>query len=175
MFSGKWNFLGLIVALLVIGACLLFVVPASLSDNLLFASDQIDQKPIQVILYQSGKSRVYTSGDPEYTELLEACYKTLANEIGMSEMGWSDARFAQARGEGTAVELIYAQPVKLPGKRVDVADTYRLFFPLEVFGAQGEIVFRGGQGEDSYWGLPIHVDTLDRVRAVVEQIVNAES
>lgn len=163
------NLIGLIVGLLLAGICMLFVVPALLSGNIFFAVGVINKKPIQAVIYYEGETYVYGPNDPEYDILVDACYATLRNENGFLEWGWSDMRFSQARSEGIAVELFYEEPVKLPGKRLDIADPTRLFFPLYVFGFEGEIVFRGGEGE--YWGRPIRVDTLDRVRNAVEQIV----
>ncbi len=167
----KYNWIGLLAMLVGIFACFLFVLPAALSGNLLFASNVITQQPAQVTIYYDGDSYTYEPGDPQYDALVSAANETLANETGFWEgFGWSEERFTQARAEGIAVEFLYAQPVKIPGRRVDIADPTRLFFPLEVFGHTGEMVFRGGHLE--YWGLPIRVDTLDRMRAAVEQIVH---
>jgi len=165
----RYNWFGLIVALALLGACLLFLLPAALSGNLFFAIDNIRVKPIQVTVYYQGEIEIYTPGSQEYNSLVEACYETLYHHIGITELGWSAERFDQVRTEGIAVELLYAEPVKLPGKRLDIADPVRLFFPLELFGFDSEVVFRGDPSR--YWGLPIQVDTLDRVRAVVEGIM----
>jgi hypothetical protein len=62
--------------------------------------------------------------------------------------------------------------VKLPGNRMDIADPTRLFFPLEVFGHEGEVVFRGGRSD--YWGLPIRVESLDPMRGIAEAIVSRQ-
>lgn len=164
----EYNWAGLIIALATVGMCLLFVLPAALSGNPFFAFGRINRRPIQAIVYYEGEALVFTPDDPEYDRLVEACYTALAHEIGFAEWGWSEQRFEQARTEGIAVELIYDRPVKLPGSRLDIADPTRLFFPLEVFGHEGEVVFRGGSHE--YWGRPIRVDTLDPVREAVQQI-----
>ena len=165
----RYNWLGLVVALTLLATCLLFLLPAALSGNLFFAVNNIRLKPIQVTIYYQGETEIYTPGSQEYDSLVEACYETLYHHIGIAELGWSDERFDQIRTEGIAVELLYAEPVKLPGKRLDIADPVRLFFPLELFGFDSEVVFRGDPG--NYWGLPIQVDTLDRVRAAVKEIV----
>ena len=165
----RYNWLGLIVALLLLAACLLYLLPAILSGNLFFAVNHIRTKPIQAIVYYHGQTNIYAPDSQEYNKLVDACYETLYNQVGITEMGWSDERFEQARTEGVAVELLYAEPVKLPGQRLDIADPVQLFFPLDVHGFDKEIVFRGDA--DEYWGRPIHVDTLDRVRIVVEDIM----
>lgn len=164
----KFNLTGLALALLLVGACLLLAIPAVLTGNPLFAINYVSQRPIQAILYHEGEMMIFNPGSPEYDLLVEACDQTLYDWVGVTEMGWSAQRFEQARSEGTAVELIYAEPVQVPGWRVNMGRAYRLFFPLEVFGHQGEVVFRGSA--DSYFGLPIHVATLDRVRVAVGQI-----
>ncbi len=169
--NSRYNWIGLIVALAALAACLLFVLPAALAGNLFFAADVISGMPAQAIVYYHGQMYVYVPGDPQYDTIVDAAYQTLYHEIGIvGGFGWPEARYEQARTEGIAVELLYSEPVKIPGRRVDIADPVRLFFPLEVFGHEGEVVFRGGR--DSYWGLPIHVDTLDRLRTAVEQVVN---
>lgn len=163
------NPIGLIVSFLLLGVCLFFALPAALSDNILFATDQIPQKPAQVIVYYEGQTFTFQPGSSEYETLLEACYTTLGRENGFVEWGWSEHRFTQVRSEGIAVELLYAQPVKLPGNRFDIGDVYRLFFPLKVLGLNGEIVFRGG--DDKYWGNPLRVDSLDLIRDAVDRVV----
>lgn len=168
----SWNWLGLIGSLALLLVCFLFGLPAILSGNLLFATDIITGEPVQVMVYHHGASYTFEPGDPEYDLIVEAANTTLGQEAGYYEWGWSEERFEQARSEGIAVELIYADPVKIPGNRVDIADPTRLFFPLEVFGADGEVVFRGGHRE--YWGLPIRVHTLDRMREVTETIVSQQ-
>ncbi|MBN1310405.1 MAG: hypothetical protein JXB30_03225 [Anaerolineae bacterium] len=165
----RYNWFGLIVALALLMGCLLFLLPAALSGNWLFPVNYIRAKPIQAAVYYRGEAEIYTPGSSEYDRLIEACYETLYNHVGIAELGWSEGRFDQARIEGVAIELLYAEPVKLPGRRLDIADPVRLFFPLELFGFDSEVVFRGDP--DHYWGLPIQVDTLDRVRTVVEEIM----
>lgn len=167
----KFNWLGFIATLAIPALCLLFAVPAFLSDNLLFATNAIPQKPYQVVLYYDGESYVYEPGDREYGVLVDAAYATLATQNGFQEWGWSDTRFQQARIEGDALEFLYLEPVKIPGNRLDIADTYRLFFPLDVFGWDAEVVFRGG--DSSYWGAPIRVDNFDELRGAVAEVVSA--
>lgn len=169
--KNHYNWIGLVIALFIIAFCFLFALPAALSGNILFSSNIVTGRPIQVAVYYEGETTVYEPGDPEYDRLVAAANETLANETGFFEgVGWSEERFHQARTEGIAVELLYAEPVKLPGRRVDISDPTRLFFPLEVFGASTEMqmVFRGGR--DEYWGLPIRVDTLDRLRNAVDEV-----
>jgi hypothetical protein len=166
------NWFGLLFALALVFGCLLYALPAALSGNVLFATKIINERPAQAILYHDGESAVFEPGDPEYDLLVDAAYETLGAQMGFNEWGWSDERYEQARAEGTALELIYTDPVKLPGNRMDIADPTRLFFPLYVFGHEGEVVFRGGQEE--YWGLPIRVDSLDRVRTVAADIVSTQ-
>lgn len=165
----RYNWVGLGIAMLLLfAACMILL--ALLSGNALFATDVITTRPAQVVVYHSGERLIYEPGDPEYGQLVDAAYETLYNESGIVEgLGWSDARFTQAREEGIAVELLYTEPVKLPGIRIDIADPTRLFFPLEVFGHSGEVVFRGSQ--DEYWGLPIRVESLDALRSAVNEIV----
>lgn len=165
-----FNVGGLIVALALPGLCLLLVLPAILSNNLLFATDWVLQEPEYAVIFYKGDTYIFEPGDPEYDSLVEVCNTTLAHENGFVEWGWSDQRFEQARTEGIAVELIYGDPVKVPGSRMDIGDMYRLFFPLEVHGFSGEVVFRGGESE--YWGNPIRVETLDWLREMVEQIIS---
>lgn len=165
----RTNTSGLIIALVILAACVLFVLPALLSQNLLFAFGIITQKPAQAVVYHAGESYVFLPGSPEYDALTDAAYKTLSKEKGIVEAGWSTQRFSQARSEGTALELFYDEPVKVPGSRVDIADTYRLFFPLDVFGWDQDVVFRGGHS--TYWGLPVRVDSFDRIRTVVDDII----
>ncbi len=165
----KENWLGLAIAVVLPGLCLLFVIPAMLSNNIFFAVDRIEAEPVQVVVYYGGDVYAFEPDDAEYDLLVDACYATLYEQNGFNEWGWSDARFHQARSEGMAVELLYAEPVKLPGNRVNAADPTRLFFPLNVFGFSGEVVFRGG--ESDYWGGPIRVDTLDRVRDAVCEVL----
>lgn len=164
----KYNWLGLALALVAAGVCLLFVLPAVLANNPLFTIDYISERPAQVVVYYHGQNVVFLPGSEEYDQLVTACYQALYTETGVYEMGWSGRRFAEARTEGVAVELIYTEPVKLPGRRVTMADPTRLFFPLEVFGFEGEVVFRGR--DETYWGLPIRVASLDPVREAVEAI-----
>lgn len=164
---------GLLVAFIAVALCLLYAVPAILSDNLFFISPTITEKPIQAIVYYEGKTVIYEPGQPEYDKIVDACYQTLARENGFEEMGWSEERFHQARTEGIAVELIYSKPVKLPGNRMNIADVYRVFFPLKLFGFKGNYIFRGGQNQ--YWGAPTRVDSLDLVREAVNAIIDARA
>gem|GEM_PF-2233374 len=166
-----YNWAGLVVALLIVGVCLLFAIPAALSGNLLFATDIILQRPSQVIVYDKGQTYTFERSDPEFDTLVNTAYQAIGTENGIREYGWSTARFEQARTTGTAVEFVYSEPVKLPGKRIDIADPTRLFFPLDVFGTTNEpdMVFRGD--ENKYWAVPIRVDTLDPLREAVNKIV----
>jgi len=167
---GSWlSLIGVLAGLL---ACFFFALPAALSGNLLFATNVIQGKPVQIALYHDGEVTTFETGDAEYDRLTEAVYTALGNEIGYYEWGWSEARFDQARAQGTSIELLYAEPVKLPGNRLDIADPTRLFVPLDVFGYEGEAVFRGGRS--GYWALPIHVETLDAVRAIAQEIAEAQ-
>ena len=54
-----------------------------------------------------------------------------------------------------------------------VPSTNRLFIPLNVFGHEGEVIFRGSV--DDYWAAPIRVDTLDRVRSVANMIIREQN
>jgi len=165
----KTNVWGLLLALGLPAACLIFVVPAMLSGNALFATDIIVQTPYEIVLYHDGQELSYLPGDVGYDLLLDASYEAIATQNGFNEWGWSERRFNQARTEGTAVEMFYSEPVKLPGSRVDVADVYRLFIPLEVFGASdANMVFRGGESE--YWGAPLRLATLDPVYEIVTEL-----
>jgi hypothetical protein len=164
---------GLAVAIIALGVCLLYVLPAILSDNILFATSAITVKPIQAIVYYEGKTTIYEPSQPGYDTLIDGAYKTLSLENGFEEMGWSDARFQQARSEGIAVELIYTEPVKLPGNRMNIADVYRVFFPLKVFGFEGNYVFRGGLND--YWGAPTRVDNMDAVNEAVNTVINTKA
>lgn len=165
-----YNWFGLIGMLALLIGCLFVALPAALSGNILFATDVITEQPVQAVIYYEGETIILEPGDADYNVIVEAAYETLGNETGIVEgVGWSEERFTQARSEGNAVELLYAEPVKIPGQRVDIADPTRLFFPLEVFGHDGDYVFRGGREE--YWGLPIRVDTFDRLRAAVDDVM----
>jgi hypothetical protein len=170
--SAAMNWLGLAFSLMLILMCFLFALPAILSGNLLFSTDHISRRPAQVILYNNGQSYTFEPGEPEYDQLVNAAYDTLAHENGINEMGWSDKRFEQARLQGKALEMIYTDPVKLPGSRIDIADPTRLFIPLNVVGHEGEVVFRGSV--DDYWAAPIRVDTLDRVRSAANVIIREQ-
>ncbi len=166
---GSW--FGLLMALAAMFACLFFALPAALSGNILFATNIIQGKPVQIAIYHDGDIITLEPDQAGYDELVSALYASLGDEIGYYEWGWSEERFAQARIEGISIELIYAEPVKLPGNRLDIADPTKLFVPLDVFGYEGEAVFRGGRS--GYWALPIHVKTLDMVRAITEEIIAA--
>jgi hypothetical protein len=166
---GSW--LGLILVLGALFACLLFALPAALSGNILFASNVIQGKPVQVVLYHDGDPITFSPDDKEYDQLVSSVYAALGDEIGYYEWGWSEERFTQARSQGTSIEMMYAQPVKLPGNRLDIADPTRLFVPLDVFGYEGDAVFRGGRS--GYWALPLHLQSLDDVRAIASEIIAA--
>lgn len=169
-----YNWLGLFVALALIGVCLLFALPAVLSGNILFATNIILEKPSQVIVYDKGQTYTFEPGDPEYDTLVHSAYDAIGTENGIREYGWSAARFEEARQEGVAVEFFYTEPVKLPGKRLDIADPTRLFFPLDVYGmaSQPDMVFRGD--ENKYWGAPIRVESLDPFREAVNQVLRSK-
>lgn len=164
----RFNPLGLIVAFILMIACLMGLL-AILSGNPFYAFNRISEEPSQVIIYYDGETYFYEPDSEEYDLLVEAAYETLRNEQGVAEFGWASSRFDQARTEGDAIELVYADPVKIPGNRVDIADVYRLFFPLDVFGWSSDVVFRGGR--TMYWGLPVRVDTLDRLRDAVDEVI----
>lgn len=165
----SFNLVGILTSFLLLGVAF-FVLVALLSGNVFFATKRIVEKPYQVIVYYEGKTVFFEPGDPEYDRLVAAAYDAIADETGLAEWGWSEQRFESARNEGIAVEFMYLDPVKLPGNRLDIADAYRLFFPLEVFGWQGEVVFRGG--DETYWGAPIRVKSLDPLRRAVDDITD---
>lgn|SRR5574341_145391 len=166
----KSNVAGLLIALGGVALCLLFFVPAMLSGNMLFATAIIPQTPHEIAVYAGGQTFTYKPGDAEYDLLVDAAYDSIATQNGFHEWGWSAERFEAARKEGVAVELFYNEPVKLPGSRVDIGDVYRLFIPLDVFGfTGGNVVFRGG--DDTYWGAPLRLGTLDPLRQTVNEIV----
>jgi hypothetical protein len=166
---GSW--LGLVAALGGLFACLFFALPAALSGNILFATNIIQGKPVQAVIYHDGSTITLSPDDPEYDQLVNSVYTALGNEIGYYEWGWSEERFTQARAEGISLEFMYARPVKLPGNRIDIADPTRLFIPLDVFGYEGDAVFRGGRS--GYWALPIHLASLDDIRTVTDEIIAA--
>jgi hypothetical protein len=165
----RYNWIGLVVSLAAVLFCFLYAVPAFLSGNALWGLDTISARPIQAILYNRGQTLIYEPGSKKYDLLVKAAYTTIYNQIGVSEAGWSEARFMKARAEGLALELIYNEPVKLPGRRIDISDPSRLFFPLDVYGWTSEVVFRGG--ERGYWGLPLHIDSLDPLRQAVAKVL----
>ena len=166
----SYNWLGLLVVLIAVALCFLFVLPAALASNVAFFSKSISTLPAQVMVYYDGETYIYQQGDTEYDQIVEVAYDILGEERGIQDgFGWSDSRFEQARSDGNAVEFIYAEPVKLPGRRVDAAAPVRLMFPLNVFGHSGEMVLRGGQ--EDYWGAPIRVPSLDPLRETVDNII----
>jgi hypothetical protein len=166
---GSW--FGLVLVLVGLFACFFFALPAALSGNILFASNVIQGNPVQVVLYHDGDTMTFEPGDAEYDQIVNSIYAALGNEIGYYEWGWSEERFSQARSQGISIELMYAQPVKLPGNRLDIADPTRLFVPLDVFGYEGDAVFRGGRS--GYWALPIHLESLEDVRVIAREIIAA--
>ena len=166
------NLAGLLIALGLLAGCFFFAIPAALSDNIFFAVGRISERPEQVVLYHDGQTYEYLPTSIHYDRIVDTAYQIIRKEAGVDESGWSETRFTQARTEGTAVEMIYNEPVKLPGSRVDIADTYRLFIPLEVFGWNNEVIFRGGH--TMYWGLPIRVDSLDPLREVIADVLRQE-
>ena len=165
----KTNIAGLLLTLAVPGLCLFVLLPAMLSGNALATMNTIANLPDEVVVYYNGQSVSYTPQDEEYDLLVDAAYDVIVDETGIHEMGWADDRFNQARSEGIALEMFYSRPVKLPGNRVDIGDVYRLFIPLEVFGFNDAVVFRGGT--DSYWGAPLRVENLDILREMVDSII----
>ncbi|NDJ53305.1 MAG: hypothetical protein GYB68_09510 [Chloroflexi bacterium] len=168
-----YNLLGMLFALGLTFGAILYGIPAAASGNpLFFLPGAINQEPVQVIVYHEGQQLAYFPGDAEYEQLVDSVYEVIGDQNGFISLGWSASRFSQARNEGSAVEMIYDEPVRLPLNRVDIADVYRLFVPLDVFGTGNpEVIFRGG---DSYWGDPIRVPSLDPVRAVVDEIVSTQ-
>ena len=88
--SKQLNFLGLAISLVLLGICLLFVIPAALSGNMFFAFGRISQKPEQVIIYRDGETHIFEPGSTEYDKLVDAAYDALKTEIGIEESGWSE-------------------------------------------------------------------------------------
>jgi len=173
-YNPRYNWIGLILSLAVMFFCFLFVLPAFLSGNPLWAFNTIPSRPIQAILYTENGPLIFEPGSKDYDLLVNAAYDAIYKQVGVSDVGWNEQRFAEARQDGLALELIYNEPVKLPGRRIDISDPTRLFFPLDVFGwtnssAYSEVIFRGG--ERSYWGLPIHAESLDPVREAAQQVL----
>jgi hypothetical protein len=169
VFGQRYNWLGLVFAFGLVMFCLLGVLPAALSGNPWFSTGYIDKEPDEIHVYYKGKSETFMPGDPEYDRIVSVAYEVIRSENGVDEVGLSDGRLEQARSEGIGVEMLYKEPVKLPGRRIDIADPTRIFIILEAFGYKGEFIWRGGRSE--YWGLPIRVPTLDPLRRVVEDIM----
>lgn len=166
---GRHNWIGLVIAIGLVMFCFLGVLPAALSGNPWFSTGYINEEPDQIVVYYKGKTATYAPDSPEYQRLVAVIYDVIRTENGINEVGVSTDRQAQARSEGIAVEMFYKQPVKLPGRRIDIADPTRLLIILEAFGYSGEFVWRGGRTE--YWGLPLRVPTLDPIRKVVDDIM----
>ena len=79
--------IGLIVAFVLLGACLFFALPAILSGNLLFATGNISGRPAQVVVYHEGKKWTFKPGDPEYDKLVDTAYDAIRHENGITTWG----------------------------------------------------------------------------------------
>ncbi|NDJ52315.1 MAG: hypothetical protein GYB68_04410 [Chloroflexi bacterium] len=167
----RYNIKGMLIALGIVFIVLLIGIPAALSGNLLFfVPTAIEQEPVMVHVYHNGQQISFEPGDAEYRLLVDAVYEAISTENGFLSMGWSNRRFSQARNDGVAVELIYDEPVVLPGNRINSGHPIRLFVPLDVYGTNNPpIVFRGGAGQ--YWGDPMRVVSLEPVATAVNVVV----
>lgn len=158
------NLKGLLLALLVLAALVIYTVPALTTGNPFWFWPTMSVSPSQIITYRDGVSIVHRPGTPGYKLLAPLCEKMLTQVSGLDNSGFSEETLREIRAHGRAVEVFYPQPVTIPTS-LQAGQPNQVFIPLDDKYAEWAVAYAGNDGK--YW-----VQGL-RIRPVYAEIKNA--
>jgi len=151
-------------------AALVYFTPVIQTGNFLWFLPVFNTKARQIIVYRNGEQFTLYPVDPGYDELTAASNRLISKIIAVhATFGISDSGLETLRSEGTAVELFYAKPLKLPHS-ANLGGPNQLLIPLSEHYTENPVVIRGFDGE--YWGAALRVGDLGELQAVVAALEN---
>lgn len=157
----------LLILFLVIAA-LVYFTPVILTGNLLWFVSVFDTPAKKIIVYRSGEQIVLRPGDPGFGEITEACNELISDIKAVHRgFGISDIGLEGLRAEGTAVELLYAEPLDFPSP-VNLGGPNQLLIPLSGYYTQNPVAIRGFDGE--YWGAALRLGDLGKLETIVDKL-----
>jgi hypothetical protein len=159
---------GLILLLTIVA--LVYLTPVVQSGNFLWFLPVFDTRAEKIIVYRHGEQITLQPADPDFDELTDVSNQLISNIKAVHRtFGISESGLEALRAEGVAVELFYAEPLKLPHS-ANLSGPNQLLIPLSGHYVENPIVIRGFDGE--YWGAALRVGDLDRLQAAVEALGN---
>jgi len=158
------NLRGLLLALLVLGALVVYSVPALTTGNPFWFWPTVDVNPNQIVTYRDGVSIVHRPGTPGYKLLAPLCKRMLTQVSGLDGSGLSEDTIREIRARGRAVEVFYPQPVTIPSSLRTVQPN-QIFVPLDDKYADWAVAYAGNDGK--YWAQGL------RIRPVYEEMKSA--
>jgi hypothetical protein len=159
------NLRSLVVILLLTIAALVYFTPVVQTGNFLWFIPVFNVEAEEIIVYRGGEQLTLHPGDPGFEEVTAACngliskIKAVHHSFGISDIG-----LEQLRAEGTAVELLYAEPLDFPSP-ANLGGANQLLIPLSEHYVVNPVAVRGFDGE--YWGAALRVGDLGKLQAVV--------
>jgi hypothetical protein len=149
-------------------AALVYFTPVVQTGNLLWFLPVFNDKAEQIVVYRRGEQFTLTPNDPDYDELTAVANRLISKIKAVhATFGISDSGLEELRTEGVAVELYYAEPLKLPHS-ANLGGPNQLLIPLSSYYVENPVVIRGFDGE--YWGAALRVGDLGPLQAAVEAL-----
>jgi hypothetical protein len=149
-------------------AALVYFTPVVQTGNLLWFLPVFDTKAEQIVVYRRGAQFTLYPGDPDYDELTALANRLISKIKAVhATFGISDSGLEELLTKGVAVELTYAEPLKLPHS-ANLGGPNQLLIPLSGYYAETPVVIRGFDGE--YWGAALRVGDLRPLQAAVEAL-----
>jgi len=162
------NLRSLAVILLLTIAALAYFTPVVQTGNFLWFIPVFDVEAEEIIVYRGGEQITLHPGEPGFEEVTAACNALISKIKAVHHsFGISDVGLEQLRAEGTAVELLYAEPLDFPSP-ANLGGANQLLIPLSEHYVINPVALRGFDGE--YWGAALRIGDLGKLQAVVAEL-----
>lgn len=126
------------------------------------------EKPVYIVVYNSGQRNEYRPGDPGYDLLAGAIQQSLNDGVlRQSGVGMSEETLADAYGKYVSVEAFFNQPVKLHSN-YNTGWPTRMIFPITGRHSDLSVIFLGN--DESYRINGPVLNNIQPVRDALSQL-----
>jgi hypothetical protein len=154
--------------MLLLGALLVYGLPALSSRNPLWFVPSLGAEPSQIVVYRDGEQQVYRPGSPGYQTLAPLCTKALREVGGLEDSGLSDETLREIRRSGRAIEVFFPQPVTIPTS-LPVGRPDQILIPLDERFQTSAVAYTANNGK--YWAQGLRIrSTYDDLRRTYDDL-----
>lgn len=154
-----------VLILLLTIAALVYLTPVVQTGNFLWFLPVFNTKAEQIIVYRRGEQFTLQPADSDFDELTALSNQLISKIKAVhATFGISDSGLEELRAEGVAVELFYAEPLKLPHS-ANLSGPNQLLIPLSGHYTINPVAIRGFEGD--YWGAALRLGDLTALKASV--------